>query len=197
MTSPRLILASTSSYRRQLLEKLRLPFEAVAPEIDETASDGETPAALVERLAAAKARSVALDRQGPALVIGSDQVATLDDTILTKPGDHARARAQLVACSGRSVEFHTGLALADARSEPAPVRVERVVCRVVFRTLADDEIERYLRAEQPYDCAGSIRSEGYAITLFETIEAPDPNALVGLPLIRLAAMLRAAGVALP
>ncbi|MDZ7748571.1 MAG: Maf family nucleotide pyrophosphatase [Halofilum sp. (in: g-proteobacteria)] len=197
MTSPRLILASTSPYRRQLLEKLRLPFEAIAPEVDETAADGETPPPWSQRLAAAKARSVALDQDGPALVIGSDQVATLDDTILTKPGDHARARAQLAACNGRSVEFHTGLALADTRSESPAVRVERVVCRVAFRTLSDDEIERYLRAEQPYDCAGSIRSEGYAVTLFETIEAPDPNALVGLPLIRLAAMLRAAGLALP
>lgn len=197
MASPRLILASTSPYRRQLLEKLRLPFDAVAPDADETPAADEAPGALVERLAAAKARSVAVDLDAPALVIGSDQVATLDGAILTKPGDHARARAQLEACSGRSVEFHTGLALADARGASPSVRVERVVCRVAFRALDADEIERYLRAEAPYDCAGSIRSEGYAVTLFEAMEGPDPTALIGLPLIRLAALLRDAGVELP
>ena len=197
MTAPRIVLASTSPYRRQLMEKLRLPFDTAAPDCNEEAGPGESPAALVERLAASKARSVALDLDDAALVVGSDQVAELDGRVLTKPGDHARAAEQLRACSGRTVVFHTGLALVDARRDPAAARVERVVYRVTFRALATGEIERYLAAEAPYDCAGSIRSEGYAVTLFEALEGPDPNALVGLPLIRLAAMLREAGLALP
>ena len=197
MPSPRLILASTSPYRRMLLEKLRLAFDTAAPDCDETAWPGEGPEALVRRLAEAKARSVADRLTGPALVIGSDQVAALDDSILTKPGDHDRARRQLEACSGRSVVFHTGVALADTRAADTALRIEAVTYRVDFRALTAGEIERYLAADTPYDCAGSIRSEGYALTLFERMHGDDPNALVGLPLIRLAAMLRAAGLVLP
>ena len=189
-----LVLASTSPYRRELLEKLRLPFESAAPDCDETALPGETPAALVERLAEAKARNVA-KRLPHALVIGSDQVAALGERILTKPHTHERAFEQLRACSGRDVIFHTGLSVVDSAGEAAST--ERSEYRVRFRELGDDEIDRYLRAEAPYDCAGSIRSEGYAVTLFESLSGDDPNALIGLPLIRLCALLRAHGIHLP
>ncbi len=194
MPGPRLILASTSPYRRQLLERLRLPFEAIAPDCDETPLPGEASADLVERLAQAKARSVA-GGAGEAWIIGSDQVALLGERVLGKPGEHARAVEQLRACSGRTVVFRTGLALVDAAD--AAAHTEHVDYEVVFRALGDDEIERYLAAEQPYDCAGSIRSEGYGVTLFERMSGNDPNALVGLPLIRVAALLRSAGFALP
>jgi septum formation protein len=194
MTTARIVLASTSPYRRQLLEKLRVPFDTAPPDCDETAEANESPERLVQRLAEAKARSVM--GEGPALVVGSDQVAALDHQILGKPGRHDRAVDQLRACSGRSVIFHTGLALGDTR-DGGTIRVEHAIYRVHFRDLSDDEIERYLTTEAPYDCAGSIRSEGYAVTLFEGMEGTDPNTLVGLPLIRLAAMLREAGVALP
>jgi len=189
-----IVLASTSPYRRALMERLRLGFEVASPDCDETRRSGETAAELVVRLAAAKASSVAVE-WADALVIGSDQVAALDHEVLTKPGSHERAAGQLRACSGRTVTFHTGLCLLDSRSGDAVS--ERVDYRVRFRALNDDEIERYLRREQPYDCAGSIRSEGYAVTLFESMEGTDPSALVGLPLIRLCALLRDAGVALP
>lgn len=191
---PPLVLASSSPYRRQLLERLRIPFEAATPDCDETPRAGEGPVALVGRLAEAKARSVAAVRND-ALIVGSDQVAALDDTILTKPGTHERAVAQLTACSGRTVVFHTGLALVDGRSGDARVGV--VDFPVSFRALSAGEIERYLAAEAPYDCAGSIRSEGYAITLFDAMQGEDPTALVGLPLIRLSMLLREAGLPLP
>ncbi|MEX2575276.1 MAG: Maf family nucleotide pyrophosphatase [Halofilum sp. (in: g-proteobacteria)] len=194
MPVPRLILASTSPYRRQLLERLRLPFEAVAPDCDERPLPNERSAHLVERLAETKARSVAVG-VGDAWVIGSDQVALLDEHVLGKPGDHARAVEQLQACSGRSVVFRTGLSLVSAADGSAVT--EHVDYEVAFRNLTDDEIERYLAAEQPYDCAGSIRSEGYGITLFERMAGDDPNALIGLPLIRVAALLRGAGFTLP
>ncbi len=196
MTTARIVLASTSPYRRQLLEKLRVPFDTAQPDCDETAEANESPEHLVQRLAEAKARSVMALGEDPALVIGSDQVAALDNQILGKPGRHDRAVDQLRACSGRSVIFHTGLALGDTR-EGETVRVEHAIYRVHFRDLSDAEIERYLTTEAPYDCAGSIRSEGYAVTLFAGMEGSDPNTLVGLPLIRLAAMLRDAGLALP
>jgi len=189
-----IVLASTSPYRRALMERLQHGFEVASPDCDETRRPGETATELVVRLAEAKSRSVAVE-WADALVIGSDQVATLDDEVLTKPGSHERAAAQLRACSGRTVTFHTGLCLLDSRSGDAIS--ERVDYRVRFRALNDDEIERYLRREQPYDCAGSIRSEGYAVTLFESMEGTDPSALVGLPLIRLCALLRDAGVTLP
>lgn len=194
MAARDLILASTSPYRRGLLERLRLPFSTVSPDCDETPRPGEDPGALVQRLAEAKARSVAANA-GDAVVIGSDQVAALGDRILTKPGDHATAVEQLGACSGKTVRFHTGLSVVD--SGTGATTTECVDFHVAFRPLTTEEIERYLRTEQPYDCAGSIRSEGYAIALFERMEGEDPNALVGLPLIRLAALLRQAGFALP
>ena len=194
MTASRLILASTSPYRRELLERLRLPFATRAPDCDETALPAEPAPALVERLARDKAASVARDA-ADALVIGSDQVAALGDRILTKPGDHANAVEQLRACSGRSVVFHTGLAVFDAAS--GRQRSECIDYAVDFRPLGDDEIERYLQAERPYDCAGSIRSEGHAVVLFERLRGDDPSALIGLPLIRLCALLREFGVTIP
>lgn len=187
------ILASTSRYRRALLERLQLPFEVRSPEVDESPLPGEAPAALATRLALAKARAVA--RQCPdAVVIGSDQVADLDGEPLGKPGEHARAVAQLQRMRGRTLIFQTAVAVVCeatgfAQQDLAPVRV-------VFRELDDDAIERYLRAEQPYDCAGSAKSEGLGIALLEAIDSDDPTALVGLPLIRTCRMLRAAGIAL-
>jgi len=189
-----LVLASGSPYRRQLLERLRLPFEVCVPDCDETAGPDETPGALVERLAWDKAHAV-VPEWPDARIIGSDQVAEVDGQILTKPELHERARAQLRLCSGREVTFHTGLCVLDSASGHA--MTARDVCVIRFRPLTDEEIERYLEAEAPYDCAGSIRSEGYAVTLFESIRGDDPNALIGLPLIRLAALLRAHGVPLP
>jgi septum formation protein len=186
-----LILGSSSRYRRELLGRLRLPFDVVAPEVDETPRPGEAPAQLAVRLALAKARAVA-QRHPQAIVIGSDQVADLDGEPLGKPGDHERATAQLRRMRGRTVVFQTALAVvcratAFEQQDLAPVRV-------VFRDLADAEIEAYLRAEQPYDCAGSARSEGLGIALLEAIHSDDPTALVGLPLIRTCRLLRAAGL---
>ncbi|AVP57229.1 Maf family protein [Pulveribacter suum] len=188
------ILASTSRYRRELLQRLGLAFDVVAPEVDETPLPGEAPCDLAWRLALAKARAVA--RQHPdALVIGSDQVADLGGQPLGKPGTHERAAAQLRAMSGQPVVFHTAVAVACQASgfeqaDLAPVHVR-------FRALQGDEIERYLRAEQPYDCAGSAKSEGLGIALLEAIDSDDPTALIGLPLIRTCRLLRAAGVVLP
>lgn len=194
MTTHQLILASTSPYRREQLERLRLPFATAAPDCDETPLAGETPEALVQRLAEAKADSIAAS-VGDAVVIGSDQVAALGERILTKPGDHATAVEQLSACSGRTVIFHTGLCVIDRHG--ATTTTECIDYRIDFRQLTSDEIARYLATERPYDCAGSIRSEGYAVTLFERMGGDDPSALIGLPLIRLAALLRAAGLTLP
>jgi septum formation protein len=188
---PELILASTSRYRRELLERLRLPFRALSPEVDETPLLGEAPAALAERLALAKARAVA-QRFPDAVVIGSDQVADVDGRPLGKPGDHARATAQLRAMSGRAVVFQTAVAVVRAATGFAEVRRAAVTAR--FRALADDEIEFYLRADAPYDCAGSAKSETLGIALLEAIESDDPTALVGLPLMRTCALLRAAGI---
>lgn len=194
MTERSIVLASSSPYRRQLLERLRLPFDTRAPDCDESADEAEAPAALVERLARDKARNVA-GTTGPALVIGSDQVAEVDGRILTKPGHHDIARSQLRLCSAREVTFHTGLCVMDTETGHETTACEAF--RIRFRVLTDEEIERYLEAEAPYDCAGSIRSEGYAVTLFESMHGEDPTALIGLPLIRLAALLRAHGVRLP
>ncbi|MDM0084468.1 Maf family nucleotide pyrophosphatase [Variovorax sp. J31P179] len=185
------ILASTSRYRRELLTRLRLPFDVQAPEVDETPLPGEAPRALAERLALEKANAVA--RHFPqAVVIGSDQVADLAGEPLGKPGDHARATEQLRRMRGQTLIFQTAVAVVChasgfAERDLAPVRV-------VFRDLEDAAIERYLRAEEPYDCAGSAKSEGLGIALLEAIDSDDPTALVGLPLIRTARMLRAAGV---
>ncbi len=187
------VLGSTSRYRRELLERLHLRFEVVSPDVDESAQPGESPGSLAVRLALAKARAVAT-RFPEAVVIGSDQVADLDGIALGKPGSHDRAVEQLRRMRGQSVVFQTAVAVVCQASgfeqvDLAPVRVR-------FRDLGDDEIETYLRAEQPYDCAGSAKSEGLGIVLLEAIDNDDPTALVGLPLIRTCRMLRAAGVKL-
>ena len=189
--APLLVLASTSRYRRELLERLRLPFRVLSPDVDETPLPGEAPAALAERLALVKARAVA--RRFPdAVVIGADQVADVDGQSIGKPGDHERAVAQLRAMSGRRIVFQTALAVVRASAGFAEVR--RVPVPVRFRTLDDAEIEFYLRAEQPYDCAGSAKCETLGIALLDAIESDDPTALIGLPLIRTCALLRAAGL---
>lgn len=185
-----LVLASTSRYRRMLLERLRCPFEVAAPGVDETALPGEPSAATALRLAEAKARAVAPAHPG-ALIIGSDQVAELDGRPLGKPVDHADAVAQLRAASGRAVVFHTGVALLDAASGRCRLRLVDVAS--TFRTLTESDIARYLAHERPYDCAGSVRSEGFGIALFERIESDDPTALIGLPLIALVSLLREQG----
>lgn len=189
--APRLILASTSPYRRDLLGRLRLPFDVQAPRVDETPQAGEQPADLAERLALAKARAVA-GQHPEAVTIGSDQVADFEGRPIGKPGDHATAVEQLRAMSGRTVVFHTALAV--LRPAMGYERVLRVPVTVRFRTLDDVEIENYLRAEQPYDCAGSAKSEALGIVLLEAIESDDPTALVGLPLIATARLLREAGL---
>ena len=189
--APRLILASTSRYRRELLERLRLPFEVASPAVDETPLPGEAPAALAERLALAKAQAVAA-REPAAVVIGSDQVAELDGRAIGKPQTHERATAQLHAMSGRRVVFHTAVAV--VRGDSGYARGLLAPVAVTFRTLSALEIEDYLRAEQPYDCAGSAKSEGLGIALLAAIESDDPTALIGLPLIRTCALLREAGL---
>lgn len=186
---PPLILASTSPYRRELLARLRLPFEAVAPDVDESALPGETPAALAERLALAKARAVAALRPG-AVVLGSDQVADLDGEALGKPGTHERAAAQLRRMSGREIVFHTAVAVVA----PGLAAIERSEVKVRMRVLSDAAIEAYLLADRPYDCAGSAKVESLGIALLEAVESDDPTALVGLPLIRSCALLRRAGL---
>ena len=191
-----LVLASTSRYRRELLARFTPAFRTLAPAVDEAALAGEVPATLAARLALAKAQDVAA-RCPNALVIGSDQVADLDGRALGKPGIVSAARAQLAACSGRCVLFHTAISVIDTRCEPAIVHTETDTTRVVFRTLAAAEIARYVAAEQPLDCAGSFKAEGLGIALFERIDSRDPTALIGLPLIALARLLRAAGVTLP
>jgi septum formation protein len=193
MTSPppRLILGSTSRYRRELLTRLRLPFEVEAPGVDETPRPGEAPAALAQRLALEKARAVAA-RHPRDVVIGSDQVADLAGEPLGKPGDHARAVAQLQRMSGQRVVFQTALAV--VRRDTGFEAVDLAAVSVTFRTLSDTEIETYLRLDEPYDCAGSARSESLGVALLSAIDSDDPTALVGLPLIRTCALLRAAGL---
>lgn len=188
----RLILASTSRYRRELLERLCIPFDVVPPQVDETPLAAEPPSALSERLALAKAQAVA--RLHPqAVVIGSDQVADLDGVPIGKPGDHGRAVQQLKAMRGRKVVFHTALAV--VRPSTGYVGTARVPVDVHFRAdLSDGQIEAYLRAEQPYDCAGSAKAEGLGIALLDAIRSDDPTALIGLPLTRTCALLRAAGL---
>ena len=188
-----LILGSTSAYRRELLQRLRLPFEVASPEVDETPQPGENPRDLALRLALAKARAVAA-RHPAAVVIGSDQVADLGGEPLGKPGTHERAVVQLRRMRGRTVIFQTAVAVVCV--ETGFEKVELAPVRVRFRDLTDAEIESYLRTETPYDCAGSAKSEGLGIALLDTIESDDPTALVGLPLIRTARLLRAAGLSL-
>jgi len=192
-SSRALILGSTSRYRHELLSRLGVPFAAVAPDVDETPQAGEKPAALALRLAIAKARDVAR-RHPQAVVIGSDQVADLAGEPLGKPGTHERAVAQLRRMRGQTVVFQTALAVVCQAT--GFERSDIAAVRVVFRDLSDDEIEHYLRAEQPYDCAGSAKSEGLGIALLERIDNDDPTALVGLPLIRTCRLIRAAGVKL-
>ncbi len=191
---PTLVLASTSPYRAQLLTRLGLPFETASPEVDERARPDEAPEALVTRLAQAKAEAVA-PAHPDSLIIGSDQVAVIDGEILGKPGSHDKALEQLRRAAGRSVTFHTGLCLLDSRSGRHQALCEPF--RVHFRELSDEQLQRYLERERPYDCAGSFKSEGLGITLFRRLEGDDPNALVGLPLIRLVELLGNVGVELP
>jgi septum formation protein len=191
-TAPRtLILGSTSRYRKELLSRLAIPFETDSPQVDETPSPGEKPAELAIRLALAKAREVA-QRHPTAVVVGSDQVADLHGEPLGKPGIHERAVAQLRRMRGETVVFQTALAVVCLES--GFEQSELAAVRVQFRQLSDEEIESYLRSEQPYDCAGSAKSEGLGIALLERIDNDDPTALVGLPLIRTCRLLRAAGV---
>lgn len=186
-----LLLASTSPFRRELLARLGLPFTVQAPHSDETRRPGEEAPHLVARLAEQKARAVA-SRQPTALIIGSDQAAVLRGEIVGKPGDYERAMWQLQQASGQTVTFHTGLCLLDSASGRQQVAVETF--RVTFRTLTTPQIERYLLREQPYACAGSFKSEGLGIALFDRLDGDDPTSLIGLPLIRLTRMLEAAGV---
>ncbi len=191
---PRLTLASTSRYRRELLERLRLPFDVARPEVDETALHGESPLALATRLAEAKAQAVAQALGDDGWALGSDQVADLGGKALGKPGGRDAAIAQLRAMSGGVVHFHTALCLAHADGR-ALAAID--LTEVRFRALTDAEIERYVDAEEPFDCAGSFKSEGLGITLFESIDNRDPTALIGLPLIATCALLRQAGFTLP
>lgn len=191
-----LVLASTSRYRRELLARLTPRFRVLAPDVDESAHPGEAPIVLAARLALAKARAVA-NACANALVIGSDQAADLDGFALGKPGDASIAREQLQACSGRTVAFHSAICVIDTRGVNLKIRSAIDSTSVVFRKLSADEIARYVDAEKPLDCAGSFKAEGLGITLFERIESTDPTALIGLPLIALAGLLRDAGIALP
>ncbi|TKB49000.1 septum formation inhibitor Maf [Ferrimonas sediminicola] len=185
-----LILGSTSPFRREILEKLNLPFSCEKPEVDETPLENETAYQLVMRLAEAKARAAG-QAHSDAWVIGSDQVAVIDDEILGKPGSHEKALEQLSAASGRKVTFYTSLCLLNTQTGESQLDVETF--KVYFRTLSHKQIDAYLKAEQPYNCAGSFKSEGLGIALFDRLSGRDPNTLMGLPLIRLIEMLQAEG----
>lgn len=192
---PRLILGSSSVYRRELLSRLHIPFDVMTPDIDETPQAGESPETTALRLAKEKAAAITSKVQN-ALVIGSDQVATLDGEQIGKPGTHDKALQQLQKMRGRTVVFHTALCLFDGRDGVgAPQhQLENVRTSVTFRNLPDHELDAYLRIEQPYDCAGSAKNEGLGIALIERIDSSDPTALTGLPLIALTGMLRRTGV---
>ncbi|MGE6497495.1 Maf-like protein [Cupriavidus metallidurans] len=189
-TRPALILGSSSPYRRELLSRLRIPFEVATPDIDETPLADERPAATALRLSRLKAEAIAARHAG-ALVIGSDQVCTLDDQQIGKPGTHAKALAQLQLMRGRTVTFHSALCLLDGRTGEA--QIADIQTRATFRNLSDAELDAYLRLETPYDCAGSAKVEGLGIMLLERVESDDPTALIGLPLIALTGMLRHVG----
>lgn len=191
---PPLVLASSSPYRRELLERLRLPFTWSAPAIDESRHMGESAEALVRRLAEEKARALSPNHPQH-LIIGSDQVAVLGDQVLGKPHTFERAREQLLAASGKSVTFLTGLALLDSQS--GDCQVDCIPFTVHFRDLSEAQITRYLQAEQPYDCAGSFKAEGLGVSLFRSTEGSDANSLIGLPLIRLVDMLHSTGIDIP
>ena len=182
----KLLLASSSPYRRELLSRLHIPFDWQAPDIDEQALAGETPQQLALRLSSSKARALAASH-GEHLIIGSDQVASCRGQSINKPGDYANAVKQLQALSGQRVDFYTGLCLLDSNSGRSIA--DTVITEVVFRQLSEHEIERYLRCEQPYDCAGSFKAEGLGIALFDRISSDDNTAIIGLPLIRLRQML--------
>ena len=185
------ILGSTSRYRKELLSRLQIPFDTAAPDVDETPHPHESPKDLAMRLALAKARAVAL-KNPQAVVIGSDQVADLEGTPLGKPGNHANATLQLQRMRGKTVIFQTALSVVCLATRFE--KTDLAAIKVRFRHLSDSEIESYLRAEEPYDCAGSAKSEGLGIALLDSIESDDPTALIGLPLIRTCLMLREAGV---
>jgi septum formation protein len=187
--SPNLILASTSRYRRELLARLGVPFDVRAPSTHEAAVPGEAPAGMAERLASAKARSIAAE---DAVVIGSDQVASLDGVLLRKPGSHEAALQQLQACQGKTVLFHTGVLVLQTTTAQCWSHVDRT--DVKFARLGRSELERYLEIEQPYDCVGSFKAEALGVVLFERIDSHDPTALIGLPLIWLPAALKSAGI---
>lgn len=191
MTERKLILGSTSPYRRELMQRLHTPFETAAPDIDETRLEGESARDMVLRLSLEKARKVA-EQHPDALIIGSDQCAVLHEQIIGKPGSHENAVKQLQNSSGETVYFLTGLCLYDSRD--GSYQLDVVPFQVDFRELTDGEIDRYLRKDQPYNCAGSFRSESLGITLFKRMTGDDPTALMGLPLIRLSQMLKEAGV---
>lgn len=186
-----LVLASTSPYRRELLERLGIPFETASPNVDESIIDGETPENLVKRLAELKARAVS-EAYPAALIIGSDQVAVLDNQILGKPGNHETAVQQLKNASGKKVLFLTGLSLLNSATGKVQTNVD--IFSVEFRQLSDTQIENYLQREKPFDCAGSFKSEGLGISLFKKMQGDDPNTLIGLPLITLINMLSLEGV---
>ncbi|HWK72152.1 MAG TPA: Maf-like protein [Burkholderiaceae bacterium] len=185
----RLILASSSRYRKEMLERLCIPFTTISPDIDESPMHGETPAQLALRLSMAKAQAVVQAQPG-AVVIGSDQVATVDGSPIGKPGSFERARQQLLQLSGRTVEFHSALCVSDGRR----YLTDDIITFCRFRTLTDEEITRYLHREQPYDTAGSAKAEGLGIALMDSMRSDDPTAIIGLPLIALARMLRAFGI---
>ncbi|MGB1009098.1 MAG: Maf family protein [Thiolinea sp.] len=187
-------MGSTSVYRRAVLEKLHLPFDTAAPNIDETRLENESAAAMVQRLSLGKAQAIA-PHHSDALIIGSDQCAVLNEQILGKPGTHENAIGQLQASSGETVRFLTGLCLYDTNSETYQLDLQTY--QVTFRELSAAEIEAYLHKEQPYNCAGSFKSEGFGISLFKSMQGDDPNTLIGLPLIRLAEMLRQHGFNIP
>jgi len=191
---PHLILGSTSPFRYDLLKKLGVSFAVAAPDIDEKHLPGESPAKLVSRLAFEKAEAVGKHHQN-ALVIGSDQVACINQQILGKPGNRENAIAQLLAASGQRITFYTGLCLLNTSSGQKQVTCE--IFHVHFRNLTQNQIERYLDQEEPYNCAGSFKSEGLGIALFERLEGDDPNTLIGLPLIRLVSMLHKEGIQIP
>ena len=188
---PQLILGSSSKYRQELLSRLHLPFSIVNPNIDESIRAGETPVDTAMRLALEKAQHIALTHP-EAIIIGADQVATVDNTQLGKAGNHANALKQLQMMRGKTVLFHSALCVLDARTGQSDVR--DVITRATLRDLSDEELSAYLHIEQPYDCAGSAKVEGLGITLLEKVESDDPTALIGLPLIALTEMLRAVGI---
>jgi septum formation protein len=195
MNAPRIVLASTSRYRAELLRRLLPDFEQVAPGVEEISEPDEAPIQRAERLARLKARAVA-ENFSDAIVIGSDQVAELDGRVLDKPGGTANARSQLQSCSGRAARFHTAVCVLDTRGSPQVAEATDLT-RVVFRTLSSEEIARYVERERPLDCAGGFKAEALGISLFERIESTDPTALIGLPLIALARLLRERGLAIP